>query len=183
MSKLDTSTLKPGDVLVIQSSIFGVKWLIKLQAILSGGWKYRQAGHVVIVDHTDSENRVWGIEARADGIGWLDLSKFSGKWYVVNNEQPRTTEVDTRLVTIAREMLGKPYDYMSYLDIALQTLGISDKWTDFKGNDIPPHFICSALADYVYEKAGLPNPGSFEITRFTTPWQWFRFIDKKQWNA
>lgn len=181
MSKLDTSTLKPGDIVVVKISIWGLKWLVGLQTLLSGNWKYRKAGHVIVVHHRDSEGRLWGVESQALGIGWVNMEKHNGNWGVSNSEQPRTEEVNDKVIKMAEQLLGKPYDYLAYLDFAMNALGINQSWKDFQGNDVPVALICSAVADYIYESEGLPNPGGLEITRYTTPALWAKFIDKKEW--
>lgn len=181
--KLDTTKLKPGDVVVVKMGIWILRWMIFLQALISmKSFRYVNYGHVIVVDHIDEEGRLWGIEARADGIGWVLMEKYAGAYGLSNKDQPKTDEVRHKLTTVMQNLLGTKYDYLAYLNIALQTLGITPNWTDFQGNDVPVHFICSAVADYVYEEEKLPNPGGFEITRHTTPAQWASFISKKQWE-
>lgn len=182
MSKLDVTTLKPGDVVIVEMGVPFVRWLVWLQAILTGRAKYRKNGHVIVVSHRDEEGRLWGIEAQAKGIGWTLMDKRHGKYGISNAEQPKSDEDRHVIVETMKNLLGTSYDYLAYVDIALQTLGITRQWTDFQGNDVPVHFICSAVADYDYEERGLPNPGGFKVTRYTTPAEWAEFIDKKQWE-
>lgn len=182
MSKLDTSTLKPGDVVVVKMGIWIIRALIWIQATLTGKFKYRDGGHIIVVSHRDDEGRLWGIEGRPGGVGWVLVDKYAGSWGVANVDQPKSDEDRYVIVETMKQLLGTKYDYLAYLDIAFQTLGITKNWTDFKGDDVPPHVICSAIADYVYEIRKLPNPGGYSVTRFTVPAQWYEFIDKKQWN-
>lgn len=182
MSKLDTSKLKPGDVVVVKPKIWILRMMIWLQEFLSArSPKYANYGHVAVVHHRDEEGRLWGIEANSHGIGWVLVDKWNGKYGLSNSEQPRTQDTDYKLTSTVESLLGRRYDYSAYLDFALNALGINDHWKDYSGCDVPAHFICSAVADFVYENENLPNPGGFEITRYTTPAAWARFIDKKQW--
>jgi len=182
MSNLDTSILKPGDVVIVEMGIWIIRVLIWIQAILTGKAKYRQSGHIIVVSHTDDQGRLWGIEGRPGGVGWAQLDKRSGHWGLSNAEQPKTPEQRAKVVDTMKSLLGTHYDYGAYLVIALNTLGITSQWTDWEGNNVPTHVICSAVADYVYEDVGLANPGGMKITRFTTPAEWAEFVDKKDWE-
>jgi hypothetical protein len=82
-----------------------------------------------------------------------------------------------------KSLLGANYDYTAYVDLALDAIGVTPQWTDYNGEDVPVHFICSAVADWVYERRGLPNPGGYLITRYTTPAEWAQFVVEKQWNS
>jgi len=182
MSKLDTSILEPGDVVIVEMGIWIVRVLIWIQAVLSGRSKYRQSGHVIVVSHRDNEGRLWGIEGRPGGIGWADLDKRNGKWGISNHDQPKDAEVKVKVVQAMVALLGTKYDYPAYLKIAMDTVGITPYWTDWNDNDVPTSYICSAVADQIYEQYCLPNPGGMKVTRFTTPAEWAEFIDKRQWE-
>lgn len=181
MANLDTSLLKPGDVVIVEMGIWIIRWLIIIQAFLTGQAKYRKSGHVIVVTHTDTENRLWGIEGRPGGVGWAELTKRNGKWGLANTDQLKTAEQRSKIVETMKSLLGTKYDYDAYLQIALQTIGINTSWTDYKGDQVPTHIICSAVADYVYEDVGLANPGGMAITRLTTPVEWAAFIAKGEY--
>lgn len=183
MANLDTSILKPGDVVVTGMGVWIIRVLIWIQAVLTGNAKYRKGGHIIVVTHTDSEGRLWGIEGRPGGIGWAQLDKRNGSWGMSNVDQPKTDDQRAKIVNVMKELLGSKYDYGAYVAIALNTIGINTNWTDFKGDDVPVHFICSAIADYVYEDVGLENPGGLKITRFTTPAEWAAFIGGTEWTV
>lgn len=177
--KLDISKLKPGDVVVVEMGIWIIRVLIWIQAVLTGKAKFRRDGHVIVVSHVDDAGRLWGIEGRPGGVGWADLSKRDGKYGLSNWEQPKSTEDREFIVDLMKQLIGSRYDYRAYLAIALETIGITPRWTvEFSGENVPPHFICSAVADYAYEVRGLLNPGSDKRTRFTTPAEWGEFISK-----
>lgn len=181
MAGLDTSKLLPGDVVVVEMGIWIIRVLIWIQAVLTGKAKYSKNGHVIVVTHRDEEGRLWGIEGRPGGIGWAELDKRAGKYGISTVDQPKSDEQRAKIVDTMKSLLGTRYDYGAYLVIALRTIGISPRWTDYNGKDVPVHYICSAVADYVYEDVGLANPGGIEITRFTTPAEWAVFIDTKGW--
>jgi hypothetical protein len=183
MANLDTSILKPGDVVVTEMGIWIVRVLIWIQAVLTGKAKYAKGGHVIVVTHRDEQGRLWGIEGRPGGIGWAELDKRNGQWGLANAEQPKDAAQRSKIVETMKTLLGTKYDYDAYLQIALSTVGINTDWTDFRGEDVPVHFICSAVADYVYEDVGLANPGGMKVTRLTTPALWAQFIEEKEWET
>jgi hypothetical protein len=183
MSNLDTSILQPGDVVIVEMGIWIVRVMIWIQAVFTGRAKYRKSGHVIVVSHRDETGKLWGIEGRPGGIGWADMDKRTGKWGLSNHEQPKTAEVRVKLVDSMVALLGSKYDYPAYLKLAMDLVGISPRWTDWTGNDVPTSYICSAVADQIYENEGLANPGGNTVTRFVTPAEWAEFIDKKQWES
>jgi hypothetical protein len=182
MSKLDTSILQPGDVVIVKMGIWIVRVMIWIQATFTGRSKYREAGHIIVVSHRDNEGRLWGIEGRPGGIGWANLDKRNGEWGLSNVEQPKTAEARIKLVDSMKALLGTKYDYPAYLKLAMDMVGISPRWTDWNDKDVPTSYICSAVADQIYENEGLANPGGLRITRFTTPAEWAEFIDTKGWE-
>jgi hypothetical protein len=169
-------------VVIVQMGIWIVRVMIWIQALFTGRAKYSKAGHVIVVSHRDTEGRLWGIEGRPGGIGWADLDKRNGKWGLSNVEQPKTASARVKLVDSMVALLGAPYDYPAYLKLAMDILRISPRWTDWNNKEIPSSYICSAVADQIYENEGLPNPGGDKLTRFVTPAEWAEFIDKKQWE-
>lgn len=182
MSNLDTSKLQPGDVVIVEMGIWIVRVMIWVQALFTGKAKYSKAGHIIVVSHVDSDGRLWGIEGRPGGIGWADLSKRNGKWGVSNVDQPKTAEMRVRLVDSMTALLGSKYDYPAYLKLAMDMVGITPRWTvEYTEEDVPVSYICSAVADQIYEANGLPNPGGNNNTRFTTPADWAQFVDTKGW--
>jgi hypothetical protein len=110
------------------------------------------------------------------------LDKRNGKWGISNHDQPKDAEVKVKVVQAMVALLGTKYDYPAYLKIAMDTVGITPYWTDWNDNDVPTSYICSAVADQIYEQYCLPNPGGMKVTRFTTPAEWAEFIDKRQWE-
>lgn len=182
MTRLDTSILKPGDVVIVEMGIWIIRWLIWLHAAITGRLPYSKGGHIIVVSHRDDEGRLWGIEGRPGGIGWTLLDDRADSWGLSNAEQPKTDEDRQFIVNTMQQLLGTRYDYEAYLAIALTTLGITHRWTDFNGEDIPVSFICSAVADWVYEECGLPSPGGMTETRFVTPPMWMSFVIKKEWQ-
>lgn len=183
MSNLDTSVLQPGDVVIVEMGIWIVRVMIWIQALFTGKAKYSKAGHVIVVSHRDNEGRLWGIEGRPGGIGWADLDKRNGKWGLSNVDQPKTAEVRVKLVDSMVALLGAPYDYPAYLKLALDLAGITTRWTrEYSDDELSVSYICSAVADQIYEANGMPNPGGNSNTRFVTPADWAYFIDNREWE-
>lgn len=182
MPNLDIATLKPGDVVIVEMGSWYLRAMIWIQAVFTGRAKYRRDGHVIVVSHKDDAGRLWGIEARPGGIGWADLTYRSGQYGLSNAEQPKSDDDRYVIVETMKSLLGSKYDYLAYVTLALQMVGVNENWQDYKGDKVPAHFICSAVADYVYEERKLANPGSYKITRFTTPAEWASFVDHKEWE-
>jgi hypothetical protein len=182
MANLNTDLLKPGDVVIVEMGIWIIRVLIWIQAFLTGKSKYSKSGHVIVVTHRDLVGRLWGIEGRPGGIGWAQLDKRNGKWGLANVDQIKSAAQRSKIVETMKSLLGTKYDYDAYLQIALQTIGLNTSWTDFRGNDVPAHFICSAVADYVYEDVELANPGGKKVTRLTTPAEWGEFIENGDYS-
>ncbi len=186
MAKLDTSILKPGDVIVVPQGNFWLRLLIGIGEGLRGhSFKYSKYGHVIVVHHVDEIGRLWGVEATPTGVGWRILDTFDGHFGLSNAEQPKTCAQRDRIVALLGKAVGSRYDYSAYIRLALEAIGITPQWTwlnEYSDTEVPPSWVCSALADWEYEQIGLANPGGGSITRFTTPDEWAKFIDKKEWE-
>jgi hypothetical protein len=158
-------------------------WLQEL--IKNRSIKYAGYGHVIIMTHRDETGRPWGIEASTHGIGWTNLEKRHGTYGLTNVDQPKTNEQRQKIIDLLTQLLGSKYDYTAYLRFVLTSLGMSPEWTwldEYTDTDIPPSFICSAVADFEYEVNHLPNPGGDKVTRYTTPADWARWIDTRGWE-
>jgi hypothetical protein len=177
---LDLSTVEPGDVLTIP----GAGWvgvLIRWQYRLTGGTSaFSNYGHVVIAKGRDEQKRYWGIQASPSGVGWVDLAKYDGKPILVNSEQPKTPAARTSVIEAMPQLIGSHYDYGAYVIFALEAIGVTPEWTDLEsGKDVPPHFVCSALAAYLYRRNNLACPlGPIRLVR---PGDWAKWTSLKGW--
>jgi hypothetical protein len=180
--RLHIDAVQPGDIIIIKQGGRLARAAIWLQNTLKHNTaKYSLYGHVIVATGKDPEGRLWGIEARPGGIGYRRLEPLNSTYGMVNTGQPVTAEARTALVAAIIALLGKPYDYEAYLLFVLKAVGIDPTWTyEFDGKDVPPHFICSAVAAYIYRDAGLGYP-KVDGVRLCTPADWAEFIDTKGW--
>lgn len=184
MATLDVGKLRPGDVIAVR---LGNKWAHRLvwlfTAITTRSIKYAHYGHIAVYWGQDEVGRHWVIEAAPDGIGWRMIDPWDGKFGLTNYEQPKSDEQRTKIVELLVELTKARYDYSAYFYFALESVGITSHWIrEYDGVALPPSFVCSALADFIYEVCQLANPGGDEKTRFTTPAEWARFADRREWE-
>lgn len=179
----------PGDVLLTRYDGWTGRWIrfgAALQEFLTGKPGPNLRNHVVIVSHADEAGLWWGIEARADGIGWVKLTgHLRSRWTLTNAAQPKTDAQRAQIVEVARACLGMHYDYPGIFLNALAAVGLNLRWelVEFpERGQQPPHAVCSALADWVYEEVRLANPGGFSVTRLTRPADWDEFITTRAWQ-
>lgn len=170
-----------GDVVLTRSKGW-FPFLIRLGAALQD--KPNLRNHVVIVHHVDAGGTIWGIEGRPGGVGWVDMKQYAESPYSESNwEQPKTVEQRQAVATTAEALLQRAYDWTAIAADALNALHLTIwKPSDFGTDQVPGQVVCSALADYVYERVGLANPGKQGDARFTTPADWDDFIVRKGWQ-
>jgi hypothetical protein len=204
--------LQPGDILLTRfdAGLFArlIRFGAALKELITGKPNPNVHNHVIIVWKTDDAGVLWGIEARAEGVGPVDLAKrIENRWVISNADQPKTPEQRAVVVATVEAMLGSRYDWVAIVADAMQSLGINEFWQTFdwapdgKGH-LPYATVCSALADlgyrrgdlvcpskpkrvtagtlvgHAYEVAGLPAPGG----RFVTPADWETLITQKAWE-
>ena len=175
--------VSPGDVVLTRTKGF-VPRAIRFFAALLG--KPNVRNHVVVVHHYDLAGTLWGIEARPGGVGWVDMTQYmKDNWTLTNHEQPKTDSQRELICQVAESMLQRPYDYTAIAADAVRALRLEVLWhaRDFGDDEIPAQVVCSALADWVYEKVGLDNPGKQSGTRFCTPGDWDEFITLEGWTV
>lgn len=143
--------------------------------------------HCILVHHYDDLGVLWGIEARAEGVGYVDLTRrVTSKWTVSNAAQPKTPAQRAKVCQLAEAMLGTRYDWAAIVGDAGGSLGIDEFWRDAEFPDdgrLPLMVVCSALVDWCYEEAGLANPGGAAVTRFTEPSDWDLFWLTRAWET
>lgn len=184
MPKIEVSELRPGDVVAVP---LGNRWLgfvVWLQALFTMKSNvYGRYGHIAVYHHEDAAGRKWAIEAAPHGIGWRDISSWDGHFGLTNVNQPKTDEQRGKIISMLEELIGSRYDYSAYLHFALESIGITPLWIrEYDGEKLPASFVCSAVADFIYEVCLLDNPGGDKETRFTTPAEWARFMDRREWE-
>jgi hypothetical protein len=172
----------PGDLLLTRSEHW-TSWLIRLGAALMG--KPNMRNHVIVVSHRDEAGTLWGIEGRPGGVGWRALDdELTARWTLSNADQPKTDAQRELVVKGAVSLLGTKYDWTAIVLDTAMALRIDhlwklERWGNVEG--VPAQIVCSAMADYVYEKAGLAHPNTGYRT--TTPADWDEFITLRKWET
>lgn len=182
----------PGDVLLVRNKGTAAttrlaRWAIQLGAWLEGDpttWT-----HVIVADHIDDTGLFWGLEGRPGGVGWVDIAPYLDDPVTLTNiRQPKAPNQRALITTAMAPLVGKAgYDWAAILAdaaIALAAAGhVEPIWYERVrvqwGTTMPGHVVCSALADYAYERAGLESPVP---DRFCTPGDWARLIKARNWS-
>jgi cell wall-associated NlpC family hydrolase len=163
--------IQPGDVLAVRSKGFAV-FMIRFGAALLG--KPDLSNHIAVVHHTDSSGVVWCIEGRPGGVGWRDASDYLNSPHTLTNRHQPKTDTQRAVVAKAVEaMLGTPYDWAAIVADGAADLHLDTAWLPVNGV-VHGHTVCSALACYAYDKAGLKRPAGSE--REDQPADWDAFI-------
>lgn len=178
-------TAEPGDLILVRT-IGGswsrrlAGWIIRLGSGLSDSpnvWN-----HVIIMHHVDEGGTPWGVEGRPGGVGWVDVRPWlADQWTITNVDQPKSDEQRSIVCDGAHALLGAPYDWTGIAADAGRA--ISPLWRRTAGvpwpdNRVPGQVVCSALADWLYEHAGLASPPS---DRWCTPADWATLILGEHW--
>jgi hypothetical protein len=170
----------PGDILLTRTG----KWwslLIRLGASLKD--RPNVWNHAIVAHHRDKAGTFWGLEGRAGGVGWVDLTPVLRDEYTIGNlMQPKTGEQRQKICDAALAAIGTGYDWPAIARVAadaIQPLWKLKGGTWGKGRTVPGALICSALADWAYEMAGLSSP---RADRWCTPADWADFILTEGWR-
>ena len=153
--------LAPGDLLIVDGTA-GASKLIEIGAVLDGD---PAASHVAIYHHTDAHD--YDSDPRT----------------VTNAAQPKTPAQRTEICMYAVKLLGTGYDWIGGIaeDAAL-ALHLPQLWTpDPASGQVPAHVVCSSLAAWVYDRAGLDAPGRGDWEH-VTPGAWALFIGQRGWE-
>jgi hypothetical protein len=173
-------TVFPGDLLATHSSSGWGSFMIRLGAAFRN--QPNLANHIAIVMHTDKSGTLWCLEGRPGGVGWKDATEYmNSKYTLCNRVQPKTPQ-QRRIVTDgAKAMIGTAYDWEAIVADAGGALGQAlDKVWELKWGKtgVPGQVVCSSLADYLYQKAGLVNPAK---EREVSPADWVQLWIEKGW--
>jgi hypothetical protein len=175
--------LQPGDVVLTRSKGWA-GWIIRLGAALLDRPNVRN--HVAVVHHEDASGTLWGIEGKPGGVGWVDMRAYMRDRVTLDNaDQPKTLHQRALICEAVEAALERPYDWGAIAEAAAEALRLDRLWRaeEFSENgEVPAQVICSALADWAYERAGLANPGRHGRTRYTTPAEWDWFIQRRDWR-
>jgi len=172
----------PGDILLTRGNAWTSKVIRFGAALLDRPNTYN---HVIVFTHYDALGIPQGIEARAEGAGWVDLRRtLKGRWVASNADQPKSAGQRELITAAAQGCLGVKYDWSAIFAEGLEALRITPEWSlaERPKDRVPTSLICSALADWSYAKAGLANPGGDKATRLTTPADWDTFVRTRAWE-
>ena len=176
-------TLQSGDVIIVRT---GGGWLARVAARLirlAAALRDQDdlINHVAVVHHTDAAGTLWAIEARPGGVGWVDVARYQNQYLLSTARQPKTDAQRQQVCAAAAGMLGIGYDWHAIGMDAAEMIGLNRLWQDHTwGDDPPAHVVCSALASWVYHRAGLDTPAT--PWRTTTPADWAEYVLAARWS-
>jgi hypothetical protein len=173
--------LQPGDVLAVHTPNDITGWWIRFGAALDG--KPDVSNHIAVVHHTDAHGTLWVIEGRPNGVGWRSSNDYlHSKMLLTNAAQPKTELQRTKICSYMVLLLGTPYDWEAIVADAANDLHFD--WSPspaWKGGKVPAQVVCSSLACYAYDKAGLARPPG--NPRTDQPADWDQFILNRAWET
>jgi hypothetical protein len=167
-----------GDALCVRTSGF-FSWLIRC-----GAWLQRKPSsvdHVAIVSRVDPDGTVWVVEAwSTTGVREHNAADYLASPYTVTNaKQPKTPQQRGQIATMAESLLHRGYDWLGIVGDAAQVFRLPDPFVrQWSASEPPKRFVCSSLAAWVYQAAGLVCPTE---QRFTSPADWVSCIDEHGW--
>lgn len=182
------ATIAPGDVLAVRTPGNLFARLIRLGEHLDG--KPSLDNHIVIAHHVDPAGVPWGIEGRPGGVGWADLTTYVADPATRSNAaQPKTPEQRQLVASKAETMLGTAYDWQAIFadteTCLTHPLDVPDLGAlfarDWAHTGVPGHVVCSSLAAWLYEAAGLPHP-DVDHERQCMPSDWTTWCEAKAWT-
>ena len=174
---ITTTAVRPGDVLAVRSPGTAgrlIRFGAAVRELVSGSAEPNMDNHIAVVHHTDKAGTVWCLEGRPGGVGWRDASDYlRSPWTVTNAGQPKTDDQRKIVCSGALAMIGTPYDWVGIAADAAAAVDLSalfaPKWP---GSRPPGEVVCSSLAGWLYQHAGLAGPAGREAT----PADWVAFI-------
>lgn len=173
-----TAAVQPGDVILARTGgLAGT--MIRLGAALRG--RPDLVNHAAVAHHTDAHGVLWLIEGRPGGVGWRDARAYLGSpWTITNRTQPKTGAQRAAVCKTMEAMLGTPYSWAQIAEDAGLAFGLKDIWAERAGGKPPGEIVCSSLAAYAYDKAGLSAPAPADYAH-VTPGDWTAWLIQNRW--
>lgn len=170
---------QPADLLIVSGTSLPSK-LIEIGAVLMGR---DPASHIAVMHHVDAHGVPWAIEGRPGGVGWADARGYLNDPRTVTNiGQPKTPAQRQQVCALMVKMLGTAYDWQGGIaqdaEIALH---LPRLWTPDASGKVPGHVVCSSLAAWGYDQAGLPSPSPPAAWETVTPADWKTWCEQKHW--
>lgn len=182
--------VKPGDVLLVRNRGTAVGTRLARWGIKLGAWLERKPTtwtHVIVAHHVDEAGVFWGVQGQPGTVGWVDLKPYLADPVTLTNRgQLKTAAQRDDVYAAMLPLVGQArYDWGVIAADAAIALGaarhVEPLWNmlDTWGPGVPGHVVCSSLADYAYERAGLESPAA---DRFCLPADWARLIQERNWS-
>ena len=170
----------PGDVLTVKTGTRLVEKLIDIGEVLEGTPGY--ANHVIVVHHLTPDGVVHGLQGQPGGVGWVDCRRYLVDPHTTSNAaQPKTAAQRQVITDTMQAMIGTPYDWGAIAQQAADALHLPLLFAqDWHGLGYPGHVICSSLAAYGTQRAGLAVPAA-HTPRDTNPEDWAEFNISQGW--
>ena len=105
---------------------------------------------------------------------------LTSRWTVTTAAQPKTG-IQRKLVCDAMlAAIGTPYDWKGIAQDAADALDLPGLWKQKWDGAVPGHVVCSSVAAWAYQKAGLARPAGHPLPE-TTPADWTQFCLLRAW--
>lgn len=171
------ATVQPGDILAVRSPGTAgrlIRFGAAMRELVTGNAEPDLDNHIAVVHHTDKGGTLWVLEGRPGGVGWRDAGDYlRSPWTVTNAGQPMSADQRKIVCSGALAMIGTPYDWVGIGADAAAALNLGGLFHPrWDGSAPPGHVVCSSLAAWLYQHAGLPGPAGREVT----PADWVAFI-------
>ena len=172
---------QPADLLIVSATSWAAK-LIEIGAVLRGR---DPASHIAVLHHTDTHGVPWAIEGRPGGVGWRDARDYlSDPRTVTNVAQPKTQAQRDQVCALMVKMLAVGYDWIGGIGAdAAMALNLPRLWAPGNDGKVPGHVVCSSLAAWGYDEAGLPSPAPPAKWETVTPADWKTYCEQRHWLA
>jgi hypothetical protein len=178
---------QPGDIFAVRSPGTAgrlIRFGAALRELVTGSAEPNLDNHIAVVHHTDKAGTLWVLEGRPGGVGWRDAGDYlKSPWTVTNVGQPKTDAQRKQICGITEAMIGTAYDWAAIAEDGALAFGLKDIWTEKASGQVPAHIVCSSLAAYAYDKAGVPAPAGPGDYRHVSPADWTAFILSGRWES
>lgn len=173
-------SMQPGDLVCVRSKTGLAGRLIRLGAALQD--RPNLQNHVAVHTH-DKDGIPWGVEGKPGGVGWVDMRRYLADAQTLTNiGQPKTAAQRQLVTAVCTALVGTPYDWPAIAADAAAAIGMAGLLSDRHPGLVPGHVVCSSLAAWAYDKAGLLAPKPPPEWRTVTPADWTALLLEHRWN-
>jgi hypothetical protein len=176
---LAAATVQPGDVLAVRSPGTAgrlIRFGAAMRELVTGQPEPNLQNHIAIMHHVDKAGTLWVLEGRPGGVGWRQADDYlHSPWTLTNAGQPKTAAQRAAVCKTAEAMIGTAYSWQAIVEDAGVAFGLHAVWAQKPGGQVPGHIVCSSLAAFAYDRAGLPAPEPQDYAH-VTPADWVAFV-------